>query len=71
MSEEAEVFLEQKRLQEEEVWNILEQHMRSWEPWLAEESGWTKDNEDMVRAWKEKEGEDAIQRMKDACSSQI
>ena len=31
-SEQAEVILEQKRTQEEEIWNILEQHVESWEP---------------------------------------
>ena len=32
VSEESEVILEQKRLQEEEVWKVLEQHMETWEP---------------------------------------
>ena len=30
-SEEAEVIMEQKRIQEEEVWKILQQHLESWE----------------------------------------
>ena len=32
VSDEAEILLEQRRLQEEEVWFIFEQHMESWEP---------------------------------------
>ena len=32
ISDEADVLLEQRRLQEEEVRNIFEQHMESWEP---------------------------------------
>ena len=31
ISDEAEILLEQRRLQEEDVWNIFEQHMESWE----------------------------------------
>ena len=29
--DEAEILLEQRRLQEQEVWNVFEQHMESWE----------------------------------------